>query len=449
MSIAKHCDYGAVIIKCMRNKYTNFGWLVTVIVAIIPIVLWQIALPTPWDTPKNIAENIGRLAGLAGMALFAWNVILSARLKIYNKLFLGLDNTYRAHHIIGSSAFILLLLHPVFITYRYFLSSPASAYEFIKPNLSSPFRLVGSLALGLMMLLMIITLYINIKYEWFVMTQRVLGLVLFLGGIHAIFVGGSNLKGGVMSLTVYFAILLALAGLVYVYRSIFHGSFHRYFDYTIAKVVQRGNGIYDLVLKPNSKQIDFKPGQFAFIKLNTSGLLGQVHPFSMSSAPDEKLLTFGIKDLGEYTKRLGEVAEGLQVKIDGPYGTFSNQIVKNKRQVWIAGGIGITPFLAMSKALGSEQEVDLYYSVKTASEAVYLEDLRKVAKARSNLKIIPFAADKQGFITADYIFKTSRDLDDANFMICGPGPLMKALKLQLKARGVAKRNINTEEFNLT
>jgi predicted ferric reductase len=422
---------------------------VTILIAITPVILWQVALPVAWDTPKNIAENIGRLAGLAGMALFAWNVILSARLKIYNKLFLGLDNTYRAHHIIGTSAFILLLIHPVMITYRYFLSSPASAYEFIKPSLASPFRLIGTIALGLMMLLMIITLYINVKYEWFVMTQRLLGLVLFIGGVHAVFVGGSSLKGGVMSLTIYFALLLALAATVYIYRSLFHGSFHKYFDYSIAKVVQRGNGIYDLVLSPKSKQIEFKPGQFAFIKLMTGGLLGQVHPFSMSSSPSDKLLSFGIKDLGEYTKKLGEVSEGVQVKVDGPYGTFSNQIVKNPRQVWIAGGIGITPFLSMSAALDDSQQVDLYYSVKTSSEAVYLDDLKKLASQKSNFKVALFDTDKQGFINADYIFKNSPNLDSANFMICGPAGLMKALKKQLRDKGVPKSNINTEEFNLT
>lgn len=432
----------------MRNRYTNLGWFITILIAITPVALWLVAAPVPWNTPKNVFENLGKLAGLAGMALFAWNVILSARLKIYNKLFMGLDNTYRAHHIIGSLAFILLLIHPVLITYRYFLSSPASAYEFIKPNLASPFRLIGSIALGLMMLLMIITLYINVKYEWFVMTQRLLGLVLFIGGVHAVFVGGSSLRGGVLSLTIYFGLLLALAALVYIYRSIFHGNFHKYIGYSIEKVKQRGNETYDLVLKPNSKSMEYKPGQFAFLKIEADGLLGQVHPFSMSSAAADKNLTFGIKNLGDYTTELGKVTKPLKVMVDGPYGTFSNMIVKNKRQVWIAGGIGITPFLAMAKSLGSDQIVDLYYSVKTASEAVYLDDLQKIAKNKHNLNIIPFAADKQGFITAEYIFKTSKDLDNANFMICGPGSMMWALKTQLKSKGVARRNINTEEFSL-
>lgn len=421
----------------------------TILIAATPIAMWQLALPVEWDSPKNVAGNLGKLAGLAGMALFAWNVILSARLKVYNKLFLGLDNTYRAHHIIGCSAFILLLIHPVLIAYRYFLSSPASAYEFIIPNLASPFRLVGTVALGLMMVLMIITLYINIKYEWFVMTQRLLGLVLFIGGIHAVFVGGSSLRGGVMSLTLYFAVLIGLALVVYIYRSIFHGNFHKYRQYKVDKVSKYSAGVYDLVLQPSTNdKLDFKPGQFAFIKLEAGGVLGQSHPFSMSSAPSDEQLRFSIKDLGEYTKLLADIEIGTNAKVDGPYGTFSNTIVSNKRQIWVAGGIGVSPFLSMARALGESQNVELYYSTKTAEEAVYLRELQDLASKKPNLKVIPFYTDKSGFLTADYIFEHSKNLDGANFMICGPQPLMQALRAQLKAHGVAKKYINTEEFYL-
>ena len=62
----------------MRNRYTNLGWLITIFVAVIPITIWMVSMPAQFDTAKNISDNLGRLAGLAGMALFAWNVISSA-----------------------------------------------------------------------------------------------------------------------------------------------------------------------------------------------------------------------------------------------------------------------------------------------------------------------------------------------------------------------------------
>lgn len=434
----------------MRNRYLNYGWLITLIVAILPVVLWQIAMPTPWDTAKNIFENIGRLAGLAGIALFAWNVILSARFKIYNRLFKGLDNLYRAHHIIGSIALILLLIHPVMITYRYFLSSPISAYEFIKPNLASPFRILGNLALFAMLGLMIITLYIKVRYEWFIIAQRLLGLVLFIGAVHAVFVGGSNLgaNNGILSLQIYFAVLIGLALFVYVYRSIFHGNFNKFLEYKVVSSKVSGDN-YELVLAPIADKLAFMPGQYSFIKVDSQGVLSQSHPFSMSSSPSDANLSFGIKVLGDFTMALKDVEKGSVVKVDGPYGTFSNNVIKAQRQVWIAGGIGVTPFMSMAKALGPDQQVDLYYSVKQADDGFYLDELRKLAAQKSNLKLIFHKTEKDGFLTTDMIFSKSKDLFDAAFLICGPASLMKAMKEQLRAKGVKKKYINTEEFNLT
>jgi len=436
----------------MRNRYTNLGWLITILVAITPIGLWLAAMPSQWNTSKLVFDNIGRLAGLVGMSLFAWNVILSARLKIYNKLFMGLDNTYRAHHIIGSLAFIFLLIHPVAIAYRYFLSSPMAAFEFLKPSFASPFSALGTITLFSMSALMLVTLYINVKYERFVLAQRLLGLLLFFGGIHAIFVGSSDLgiNSGLLALQVYIFGLIILAGVVYVYRSIFHGNFSKYYEYSLASVTSFGD-IYELNLTPVGKSMAFLPGQFAFIKAEADGVLGQTHPFTMSGASTDigvPTLKFGIKTLGDYTKLMAKAKTGLKIKVDGPYGTFSNKVILNHRQIWVAGGIGVTPFVAMAEALEDSQRVDLYYSTKSTQEAAYLPKLKQIAKFKTNLNIIPFTSSINGLLTADYIFKTSSDLTDATFMICGPQSMMTSIKKQLRARGVIKKNINTEEFNL-
>ena len=434
-----------------RRKYFNLGGAITILIAITPVLLWLIAMPLDWDGAQNIFQSLGKLAGLAGMALFAWAVILSARFKIYNRMFHGLDNTYRAHHNIGSLAFILLLLHPLFLTIRYFLISPNSAFEFLKPNLLSPFRALGSIALFAMVLAIIITLYVKVSYKLFILAQRTLGLILFLGAIHAVFVGGSSLgfnSNGILSLQIYFGILIAIALIVYVYRSIFHGNFAKFYDYKLDDIRKSGS-IYEIVLSPIGDKLNFVPGQYAFIKQDSKGLLGESHPFSMSSSPNDNKLRFGIKALGDFTSALESAEIGSVFKIDGPYGTFSNKVVKNPRQIWIAGGIGVTPFVSMSSSLDDSQTVDLYYALKSKKEAFYLEALESIASNNKNFKLIPFFEDKDGFLTAETIFDRSDNLDNASFMICGPPPMMTSLKKQLKKQGVQTKLINTEEFNLT
>lgn len=430
----------------MRNRFTNLGWLLTVLIATMPILIWLLTQPTDWSSTKLILENLGKLAGLAGISLFAWNVILSARLKIYDKLFLGLDNTYRAHHLIGCITIILLMIHPMLIAARYLVVSPIAAYEFIKPSLASPFKIAGSITLFSMMAIMFVVLFINIKYRWFIMLQRILGALLFLGGIHAIFVGGSDINS-LIGLQIYIIGLLILAASVYIYRSIVHKSFHKFLSYKVDLVTPKGD-VTEICMSAVDEPINQLPGQFAFIKFETPGVLGESHPFTISAPPQAGKLRFSVKNLGDYTAAFSKLQVGTIAKIDGPYGTFSNKVINKPRQVWVAGGIGITPFLAMAGSLSGDQQIDLYYSTRTKQEAVYLSELQNLAKGKSNLILHPFVTDDQGFLSADYIFKASRNLDDAAFLVCGPPGMMRAMRKQLRAKGVKSHNIHTEEFKL-
>lgn len=431
----------------MRNRFTNLGWLVTALIAAIPIGIWLFTQPTHWATAKQIFDNLGKLAGLAGLSLFAWSVILSARVKVLGRLFMGLDNTYRAHHLIGCLALILLLIHPMLITTRYLLSSPITAFEFLLPSFESPFRFLGEFTLACFMALMVIVLYVKVNQKRLVMLMRLLGVLVFLGGIHAIFVGGSDIST-MWLLQAYILGLLAVAATVYVYRSLFHGSFAKFYNFTVGSIAHKGD-IIEIHLSAKDQTFQSLPGQFAFVRIIANGTLSESHPFTISGHPKPGELRFSIKQLGDYTRALSEVKVGQLVKIDAPYGSFSNRVVTAKRQVWVAGGIGVTPFLAMAQSFDDSQVVDLYYSVKTKAEAVYLDELQKAAAAYKNLRPIPWVTDQAGFLSADGIYEHSKDLNDAVFMVCGPPPMMKALRAQLRAHGVANKNIHTEEFSLT
>ncbi len=430
----------------MRNRFTNLGWLVTILIAIVPILLWLSTQQTDWSTTKLIVENLGKLAGLAGLSLFCWSVILSARLKIFDKLFMGLDNMYRAHHLIACVSLMLLLIHPMLLTTRYLLSSPASAYEFLKPSIAAPYRFLGSLTLAGFMVLMSAVLYLNLRQDRFVLIMRLLGLLVFLGGLHAIFVGGSDING-LIWLQIYIVGLLTIAAIVYIYRSLFHGSFSRYYDYKISSIKPLGE-IIELHLSPIGKAVQHLPGQFAFVKFEHKGVLGESHPFTISSSSSAKQLRFSIKQLGDYTGELAKLEVGQLAKIDAPYGTFSNKVVKNNRQVWVAGGIGVTPFLSMAESLEDDQQIDMYYSVKDKNEAVYLSTLQNIATKNNNFNLVLVDTQKHGYLTADKIFAQSKDLDSAAFMICGPPAMMKSLIEQLLQKGVARKHIHTEEFSL-
>jgi predicted ferric reductase len=251
-------------------------------------------------------------------------------------------------------------------------------------------------------------------------------------------------------LQIYILGLIAVAAIVYIYRSLAHGNFAKRHAYTISNIIHKSD-IIELHLSSNDPILKQKPGQFAFIKMSLPGFMGESHPFTISSQPDQAGLRFSIKQLGDYTSALNSLKPGAEIMIDAPYGTFSNQIIKAPRQIWVAGGIGITPFLAMAGTLqDTNQIIDLYYSVQTKDQAAYLNELQTDAKQYANLRLIPFYTDQNGYLTAEVIQKTSGQFDNQTvFLICGPPPMMKALRRQLRELGVANKAIHTEEFSLS
>lgn len=190
------------------------------------------------------------------------------------------------------------------------------------------------------------------------------------------------------------------------------------------------------------------PGQFAFVKIDSDGVLGQSHPFSISSTPSQTQVRFSIKQLGDYTSALSQAKVGQSVKIDAPYGSFSNKVVKSNRQVWVAGGIGVTPFLSMAASVDGSQQIDMYYSVKESKEAVYLKELQAIEAKNNNFRINLVDTTKSGYLTADKILTNIEDIDTTTFLICGPPAMMKSIRQQLKVKGVKNRSIHTEEFSL-
>jgi predicted ferric reductase len=332
------------------------------------------------------------------------------------------------------------------MTLKYTLISLPSGYNFLI-SYQDTALLVGKIAMILFVSLMIVALYIFVKYEWFVRTMRVLGAIVFLGGYHALFVSGSDVRL-IKPLFIYMVLLTSTACAVYIYRSIFHKAIKRQYKYEVVDVKDLG-GVTDIHLKPQGRSLQHYAGQFAFITiLDDKSVKKEEHPFTISAGSEDKNLRFCIKALGDFTETLPQLRVGTHVKVEGPYGQFSFTKMPYKKQIWIAGGIGITPFLSMAHSLPkSGFDITLYYSTKTPQEAVILNELKEIAAANGNFKVVPIVTDKQGFITAERVAKDV-ELKKTDVLLCGPPPMMRALSDQFQKIGVAEDHIHYEEFSL-
>jgi predicted ferric reductase len=189
-------------------------------------------------------------------------------------------------------------------------------------------------------------------------------------------------------------------------------------------------------------------GQFAFVSFADGE---GAHPFTISSAwKNDGLLHFHIKDLGDYTARLGATLKaGDRATVEGPYGCFRFGSDR-PRQIWVAGGIGITPFMARMEELAhrgqAANQVVLFYSTKNPEEG-FVERLRQLASA-SGIALHVIVSGRDGKLDADKLCAKVPAWKEASLWFCGPASFAHSLRRDLSGRGFAAEHFHQELFDM-
>ncbi|HET7482175.1 MAG TPA: hypothetical protein VFK89_04875, partial [Actinomycetota bacterium] len=162
--------------------------------------------------------------------------------------------------------------------------------------------------------------------------------------------------------------------------------------------------------------------------------------------PEEKELKLAVKVVGDYTQAVHKLDAGAAALVEGPYGNFSHQSVSNRKQIWIAGGIGITPFLSMARSLQGDYDIDLFYCVAHVDEAHFRAELARLSSEKGNLRLILHPSDVVGYLTASAVETQVRGLSDKDIFMCGPTAMVEGLASQFRSRGVTADRIHIERF---
>jgi predicted ferric reductase len=428
-------------------KKGNVGIIFTFILIFLPVVFWVLRMPLTirFENFYMTITSIGQILGLLGMAMFIATMILSSRLKFLESYFGGLNKIYFWHHMLGGASFICLLFHPIILVINYLTISLQSAALFFIP-INNPAVSFGIFSLLALILMLVFTFFIILPYRTWKITHKFLGAAFFLGILHTFFV--SSDVSIYLPLKIYMGIFVFLGLIAYLYRTIFGSVVVKKFKYNVDEVKKLNDKVVEIIMSPIGSKINFKAGQYIFIGFKGEGISTETHPFSISSGIFDEKLKITVKTLGEYTAQLQNLKAGSESITEGPFGVFSYLNTKNKNQVWIAGGVGITPFLSMAKSLtDNEYIIDLYYCVNTKSEIVSLEDLTNISAKNNNFKVIPLCADTDGYINSKVISDHSGNLLEKDFFLCGPPPMMKGARSQLLASGVHNNKIHSEEFS--
>ena len=190
-----------------------------------------------------------------------------------------------------------------------------------------------------------------------------------------------------------------------------------------------------------------RPGQFAFVTFDAGE---GAHPFTIASADHgDGVVAFEIKALGDYTRALGSrLRVGQPVQVEGPYGCFDiERRDPQARQVWIAGGIGVTPFLAWLESLQADParapSAELHYCTRDRERDAFVPRLEALCSPLPGIRLYVHGARQGDALQAAAL----GDAKNAEFWFCGPTGLAEALRAGLTRMGRRPR-FHQEAFEM-
>jgi predicted ferric reductase len=437
----------------MGSTISGFFWITLYLLVVLVPVFLMLVSPVP--SGRGFWLEFSVALGFVGLTQIAVQFVLIARFKRITAPY-GIDIILKYHRQIAMIAVALLLAHPVIIV----IDNP-SRLKLLNPfggNLASRFAWLSTASLVGTVVLSVFRQQLKINYEAWRLSHLVLGVSAIVFAQLHVSMAGLYVNTW-WKQTLWIASSAAMVGLVLYLRLIKpliqHGS-----TWQVAEIRPELGDTYTLALEPvNHAGMKFLPGQFVWLKLEGTPFTLEEHPFSFSSSAERSdRVEFGIKQLGDFTRRVKEVPIGTRAFLDGPHGAFSIDRYPAVGYVCIAGGVGITPFMSFLRTMADRNDprpIMLIYAGRRWDELAYRDDLEAL-KQKLDLELNWVVEEPPhdwegdtGRITGDLLEqRIPKEKFTRLFFICGPPVMMNAVHSALLEHGVPEVHIQMEKFEL-
>jgi predicted ferric reductase len=421
----------------------RIGNLGIIALVILTIIVWLV-FPPEYDGRANFERQYaGEIIGSINIVLMATALFLSTRPKWAEKYFGGLDKMYITHRQVATTAFLLIFVHV--------LTVPISLTGWALGNYLAVIAFTGIVVIVLNSLAPRIAFLNKLTggtYEGWKKLKKYIGIFFILGFIHSLTIG----KPLHAFIAINWVQIFFIIGTVsYLYTEIFGRFFKKYVPYAVEAVKHPNQSTTEVTLRAKTDSIPtHRAGQFLFVRFTSNKTLNESHPFTISSAPHEDVLRVTVKASGDFTHALfNNLRAGMDAVVEGAYGLFDYK-TGGQKQIWIAGGIGLTPFLSFIRDLNGslQQDIDFYYTVRHAEEALFLDEIETAAKRNPRLKAHVRFSSRDGSLNVDDIIKNAGGSIQAHHIyMCGPLPMVQAFEKKFLELDVPAENIHYEEFN--
>ena len=418
-------------------------------IGITTAIYLQTTTKTDWNSAYNVVVSISRISALLGSYLSLVGLILVARMPWIEKS-VGHDRLVIWHRKLGPYSMYLVTFHVLFVILGYAGNDRVPmAVELWRMIFRYPWMLpafVGFLFFAAAGITSYKKVRKNMSYETWWTIHLYTYLAIALAFMHQVltgpmFIGHPPNKLYWELLYIYSALVLVMYRFVIPnVRSLRHGV-------KVEQIVNEGPGVYSIIMKGRSlNKLDAQGGQFFGWRFLTKGQWWISHPYSLSAAPTDKYLRVTVKDLGDQSGVIKDIKPGTRVFFEGPYGTFVASRASKGHVVLVGGGVGITPLRALLEEFDVSKEIDVIFRASKAEDLVLRHELDELAKVRGARVHYLVGSRNEHPMSAKYISALVPSFRDADVYVCGPTPLVEAVKQAAKEVGIPKNRFHDEAF---
>jgi predicted ferric reductase len=397
----------------------------------------------------------GRITGLLGAYLLLLEVTLMARIPWLERR-IGSDWLARTHRWLGTYLLTMLVAHAaLLIGGLTLLDRVPLEVEAGTVVLTYPDVLMATVALGLLVLVGALSgraIRRRLKYESWHLVHMYAYLAVALAFAHQM-VLGTDLQDRNARIVWSGAHALVASCVVRfrVWRPLKLTMRHRM---RVHRVVREADDIISIYI--TGRRLDLlraEAGQFFRWRFLTRRVWLQAHPFSLSAAPNPRMLRITVKVVGDHTRALQALQPGVRVVAEGPYGALTGAQRTRRRVLLIGAGIGITPMRALLEAMpGGPGDIALVFRGASSEGVVFqreFEDLASRRQAIVHLILGPrvTCCSRHDALSAKRLRTLVPDVSRRDVYLCGPPEVLEATREALRDAGVPRRRIHIERFD--
>ncbi|WP_187664276.1 MULTISPECIES: ferric reductase-like transmembrane domain-containing protein [unclassified Microbacterium] len=404
--------------------------------------------------------TLGRLSGLVAANLLLYQVLLMAKVPLFERGF-GREGITRFHRQVGFWSFWLMGLHILLLVIGYAAAADVGLWDQLWSFVwDYPGMLLATAGTGLLVMVVITSIRRarrRLRYESWHLLHLYAYLGVFLALPHQLWTGGDFLAS--TPATIYWwSLWTVAAAAVIVFRVI--APFVRSHRHALRVDTVAPDGAAGITVRVSGRDLralKARAGQFFVWRFLDGPGWMRGHPFSLSAAPgDTYALTARL--VGDGTTRLASLRPGTRVLVEGPFGEMTGDRRTGRKLLMVGAGAGVAPLVSLLEAERYEPgDAALVVRDTADPDALLREPISSLIRERG-VRHFPLTGPRAGgnspWLPATHTAWNGPDLlryiapdpDEYDVYLCGPDSWMRALREDLRGAGFTADRIHSESF---